>query len=228
METLCAPRPSTGNSFPAIFVSCIRTPEDETAFLESWDADLKRSARANARIANLIDGEADDLAQEARIKLLALCRGRKITAPHYVRTAIKNSMLRARSRIRGKCNRPRPEASEVVTECLPSGRIPNLEEHSIIGMQAQAPTDSESEFGGRKTAASVLSDDLRITAQHLEFMSVRQWIRQLPDRLKRIYDSIYVRGLSQREAATFMRISQPRVSQLHLELLRRGRAELTC
>jgi DNA-directed RNA polymerase specialized sigma subunit len=46
----------------------------------------------------------------------------------------------------------------------------------------------------------------------------------LPLQLRAVYIGIYVRDLSQREVARQMRISQPRVAQLHDELLRLGRA----
>ncbi|MBA2670414.1 MAG: sigma-70 family RNA polymerase sigma factor [Gemmatimonadetes bacterium] len=56
---------------------------------------------------------------------------------------------------------------------------------------------------------------------------VIQWTAALPDRLQEVYDLLYVRGYSQRAAAAVMNVSQPRVAQLHRDLLARGKAELS-
>lgn len=55
--------------------------------------------------------------------------------------------------------------------------------------------------------------------------AVAEWVSLLPSRLRQVYELLYVQGHTQREAAELMRVSQPRISQLHNELLRRGRAE---
>lgn len=55
---------------------------------------------------------------------------------------------------------------------------------------------------------------------------IAAWVTLLPDRLHQMYELLYVHGYTQREAARLMGVSQPRVAQLHSELLRRGRAEL--
>lgn len=55
---------------------------------------------------------------------------------------------------------------------------------------------------------------------------VGEWAVNLPGRLKQIYDLLYLRGWSQRATAAAMGVSQPRVAQLHRELLTRGRTEL--
>ena len=52
------------------------------------------------------------------------------------------------------------------------------------------------------------------------------WVSLLPRRLNQLYNLLYVQGYTQREAAPLLGVSQPRVTQLHQELLRRGRAEL--
>lgn len=48
----------------------------------------------------------------------------------------------------------------------------------------------------------------------------------LSGRLREVFDCLYVHELSQREAAARMRLSQPRIAQLHKELIARGRAAL--
>jgi DNA-directed RNA polymerase specialized sigma subunit len=54
-------------------------------------------------------------------------------------------------------------------------------------------------------------------------LSVRLWITSLPQRFQQVYSLLYVHGATQREAARAMGISQPRVAQLHQELLALGR-----
>lgn len=56
--------------------------------------------------------------------------------------------------------------------------------------------------------------------------SVAAWVTLLPARLHQVYELLYVQGYNQREAAQLMDVSQPRVAQMHSELIRRGRAEL--
>lgn len=55
---------------------------------------------------------------------------------------------------------------------------------------------------------------------------VRRWLETLPLTLRNLFALIYRNGLSQRDAARILRVSQPRVAQLHTELLRRGREAL--
>ncbi len=55
---------------------------------------------------------------------------------------------------------------------------------------------------------------------------VSKWVTSLPTTLHRIFDLLYCRDLSQRETADEMGISQPRVAQLHKQLLIRGQGEL--
>lgn len=56
---------------------------------------------------------------------------------------------------------------------------------------------------------------------------VAQWVHGLPPRLHAIYKLIYIDEASQRKAAAMLRISQPRVAQLHHQLLEQGRVELS-
>jgi RNA polymerase sigma factor (sigma-70 family) len=56
--------------------------------------------------------------------------------------------------------------------------------------------------------------------------AVKRFIRPLPDKLRALYQLVYVLGWTQREAAKELRVTQPRVAQLHAELLQRGRREL--
>lgn len=56
--------------------------------------------------------------------------------------------------------------------------------------------------------------------------AVSAWVASLPTRLAEIYQHLYVEGRSQRDAARLMRVSQPRIAQLHSQLLARGRRDL--
>jgi DNA-directed RNA polymerase specialized sigma subunit len=56
--------------------------------------------------------------------------------------------------------------------------------------------------------------------------AIRRWIRSLSARLQAVYHLLYVRGCTQREAATVIGVTQPSVAQLHRQLLQRGRREL--
>lgn len=57
--------------------------------------------------------------------------------------------------------------------------------------------------------------------------NVRLWLIGLPQRLQQLYSLLYVQGATQREAARAMGVSQPRVAQLHRELLTLGREGFT-
>lgn len=57
----------------------------------------------------------------------------------------------------------------------------------------------------------------------LEFDDVRDWLCQQPRQLQRVYVAIYCRGMTQREAAKRLGVSQARVSIMHRTLLERGR-----
>jgi RNA polymerase sigma factor (sigma-70 family) len=56
--------------------------------------------------------------------------------------------------------------------------------------------------------------------------AVSAWAANLPPRLAEIYQYLYVDGRSQRDAAKLMRVSQPRIAQLHSQLLARGHRDL--
>ena len=57
---------------------------------------------------------------------------------------------------------------------------------------------------------------------------VTDWIDTLADQQQRLYQLIYVHGMTQREAAVHMGISQPRVAQLRFHLLTLGALALAC
>jgi RNA polymerase sigma factor (sigma-70 family) len=51
-------------------------------------------------------------------------------------------------------------------------------------------------------------------------LQVGDWVATLPHGLKNIYELLYVQGYTQREAAQRLRVTQPRIAQLHAELKR--------
>jgi len=55
---------------------------------------------------------------------------------------------------------------------------------------------------------------------------VREWIAGQPAQIRKVFELLYEKDLSQREAAEHLGVSQPRVAKLHRELLERGREEL--
>lgn len=72
-------------------------------------------------------------------------------------------------------------------------------------------------------------EDHRDPPDSLDFFAVirvRRWLETLSPVLRHLFGLIYQNGLSQRDAALILRVSQPRVAQLHGELLRLGREAL--
>lgn len=55
---------------------------------------------------------------------------------------------------------------------------------------------------------------------------VRAWVSTLPPRLREIYRLVYECRADQRSVAAALRLTQPRISKLHEELVERGRREL--
>jgi RNA polymerase sigma factor (sigma-70 family) len=60
-----------------------------------------------------------------------------------------------------------------------------------------------------------------------EVLSVAKWVSSLPRRLRAVFELIYRSGYTQREASSVLGLSQPRITQLHQELLQRGRLDLS-
>lgn len=56
--------------------------------------------------------------------------------------------------------------------------------------------------------------------------AVTSWVAGLPHRLRDIYRYLYVEERSQREVAKLLRLTQPRIAQLHRSLLALGREQL--
>ena len=70
----------------------------------------------------------------------------------------------------------------------------------------------------------VYSGDAKRDERILDF--VRLWLLELREPYSTIYRLLYIDGHRQRDAAGLMQLSQPRVAQLHAELLDAGRQSL--
>lgn len=71
---------------------------DEGEFIQLWDEDIKRAAKSTARAFRLDPDLAQDLAQEGRIRLIHLFRFRFPLESSYVRSTLKNALLKAAKR----------------------------------------------------------------------------------------------------------------------------------
>lgn len=160
------------------------TPRDESAFLGTWDDDIKRAARFAAK-GDL--AEREDLAQQARARVLLAFRRVPDAPTPYIRTVITNT-LRSAFRREARSFTARSPLAEEIDDDLPAPSQEGLEE--------------------RAEAVSV-------------------WVAGLPAPFREVYRHLYSEDLSQREAARIMRTSQPRVAQLHRQLIELGRKELS-
>lgn len=76
------------------------------------------------------------------------------------------------------------------------------------------PTCSDDQFKALAAAQPVSSP---------EIADIRDWLCQLPRQIQRVYVAIYCRGMTQREAAKRLGVSQAWISIMHRTLLEHGR-----
>ncbi len=84
-------------------------------------------------------------------------------------------------------------------------------------------------FSTRSPLAEQLNPDFPAPVDDLadaKVRSVAAWVNSLPVRFQAVYRQLYSEGRSQRDAARLMSVSQPRISQLHRQLLEQGRQDL--
>lgn len=184
MEVPNSPCASSGSPAPLGTTKHIKT-HDEDRVLEMWDADILRAARRATERAGLgaLHPAADDMAQEARVRLLRALRLRSVRAEAYLRCTVSNAIKNA---ARDEFRAP---------------RVP-LDGEDALEVDGGEPQDV------------------------LARIKVAGWIETLPEPLAVVYGHLYIQEASQREAARAMGISQPRVAQLHRDLLQRGHREL--
>jgi len=155
-------------------------PEQNEQFLITWDRDIQRASKAGAQRIHGTREDAEDFAQEARIRLVRIASKPQGAASRYVRKVIANAI---KSAIDRTDKTPFEDINEE-TERIPA-----------------EPADSR-------------------------IAEVVAWLQTVSPQLRTIYQHLYVDGRTQREASRLMRISQPRVAQLHARLLEAGRREL--
>lgn len=85
----------------------------------------------------------------------------------------------------------------------------------VLEAASDIDSDDSEAIDGRLEQSDPLADD-----------AVRAWIDTLPPPLQRVYHLLFVKECSQREAATILGVSQPRIAQMHRTLLERGRRDL--
>jgi DNA-directed RNA polymerase specialized sigma24 family protein len=146
----------------------------------SWDADVLRASQSMARRIRCCPADHQDLAQEARLRLLTAYRSRGNMPKEYGRRIVRNALVSA---ARPVIREQRQHANDVDVE--------DVVEDDGVGHPG----------GG-----------------------TGKLIAKLPRRMRHVYTLLYVKDLSQREAAAKLRVTQPRVAQLHRELLERARA----
>jgi DNA-directed RNA polymerase specialized sigma24 family protein len=149
-------------------------------FLHTWDEDIRRASRAAARRLGGTAEDAEDFAQEVRIRLFPIAALPQAAAPRYVRKLVANAVKTSVSRTDTTVFEDIDETAEQLMVEPPDPRIAD----------------------------------------------VAAWVATRTFPLRAIYQHLYVEGLTQRETARVMRISQPRVAQLHQRLLDVGRVDL--
>jgi len=194
MAEACIPSVSPDSSFPIAIPSVSNAEE----VLKAWDPDISRAATIAAKRARLDETEADDFAQEARLKLLRALRGYGLPSDGYVRVLISNTI-----------------------ESVRAVRMRSLSREIHFPAPSAEQEDSDQPDRGEDRIPD--RDHPHPQTERVIMIAVAQWVESLPDGLRSIYELLYVEGLTQREAARAMKVTQPWVAQLHTELLRRGR-----
>jgi DNA-directed RNA polymerase specialized sigma24 family protein len=114
------------------------------------------------------------------------------------------------------------------------GELPDAHARQLIDSAiADALRTARRRFGptspGRRSldrADFALADDAANDRDLFAITRIRAWSRALPPSLARVYRSLYVEGLSHREAARTLGVTHQRVAALNVELIARARREL--
>lgn len=206
---------------PSAFANMPASTDDPSPYdpgTISFHHEVMRWTRAITCVASRYSNgrlEADDLRQEARIALWRATTSYKplrgIPFENYARRVISN---RVRSAIGSRRRSPQNQA------------VPELEDPVSPG--GDAPSDLDEDWARSLHHEAVLTNDdpaehfyLGERAQH-----VGHWAYSLPPILGKVYSLLYEHDLTQREAAAELGVTQARVSQLHAQLLKRGRIDL--
>lgn len=170
---------------PTTCPKCTHTKPDEEVILEIWDSRIKEMAQKIIHDFRLDQDLAQDLAQEARLRVVLAARAGRPLTPGYVATVARNAIWTALGRER---RRPAPAIPIPQDEMIRDGKL--------------------------MVEPSVNDPDPLLSS----------WIRTLPERLQVIYRLLVVEEWTQEEVGIRLGLSQARVSQLKLELVRGGLA----
>jgi len=97
----------------------------------------------------------------------------------------------------------------------------------VIANAVRTPLSSDPALAdAREIDESDFIDTFLLQSDPLMIDVVQAWLRTLPPPLQRVYHLLFVKEYSQREAALILRVSQPRIAQLHRALLERGNQDL--
>jgi RNA polymerase sigma factor (sigma-70 family) len=172
---------------------------NEEQFLSHWRKDVERAAVWASEESHLDLHEADDFAQEAYIRLLGAFRKGDFLPDSYVRTLIGSAVRSAR--------RPRLRWAS---------RYLSFESPEVSEADGDVPPSGLDMFP--------CSDETDLC----DIVAARRFIDGAPDRLREVFELMYVQGLTQQEAASRLGITRQRITQLRAELLRRGQEYFGC
>ncbi|MHB8656058.1 MAG: sigma-70 family RNA polymerase sigma factor [Terriglobia bacterium] len=108
---------------------------------------------------------------------------------------------------------PEPYARRVIANAVRTARRPHIRE----GMQSVA---TNGKVKSDPTVTKRPPTDLFVE------LAVKEFVQRLPEKLRLIYELVFEKGCTQREAALELKVTQPRIAQLEAELRERGRKEL--
>lgn len=168
-----------------------------SAILLDWERTILRAASVAG--SGLVMLDRNDLAQEARIRVWRATRSAPPRSASYMRTVIANALR-----------------SAIHKEGMIGGGRRSGEHTPLSPVFRPVPLPS----GFDRLA------DRDEPTDWLAVSTVQAILRKLPRTLRTVYRLLYVDGWSQREAANVLRVSQPRIAQLHHELLERTRAAI--
>ena len=114
-------------------------------------------------------------------------------------------------------HRSQPSAGENYIRTVIANTLRTARRREARSLSTRSPLACELSEGVLSTQAEPYNECV---------MGVSTWVADLPARLAEVYQHLYVDGRSQRDAARLMRLSQPRIAQLHSQLLARGHRDL--
>jgi RNA polymerase sigma factor (sigma-70 family) len=162
------------------------SPTSERIDADALETYIRKASRA---FMTGTGADADDFAQEARLRVFLAHRGRENRSQPYLKLTAKNAMRDY------------------------YGDETRYQQHYFYR------AEKELEFSDGTSEGSFANEVVRR-------ITVRNWVDHLPPILQTVYQLIYESGYTQREAAVILKLSQPRVAQLHSELLGLGRRDL--